>query len=93
MEENEELYDNKLTITVEDGTKAVINVLDIIDSYAYNKTFMIYTFENANETVFASVLNEDEYSYSLDTITSQEEINYINKEIDRVVNELVGQAA
>ncbi|MBR4178217.1 MAG: hypothetical protein IKR57_02570 [Bacilli bacterium] len=89
----EEKMDNKLLITVEDGSKAVINVLDIIDSYAYNKTFMIYTFENENKTVFASILNEDTYSYSLDTITNQDEINYINNEIDRVVNEIVGASA
>lgn len=79
--------DNKLTVTVEDGTQAVINVLDIIDSYAYDKTFIIYTFENENKTIFASILNEKEDSYSLDTITSQEEINYINSEINRVVSE------
>ena len=79
--------DNKLTITIENGTKAVINVLDIIDSYVYDKTFMIYTFDNDNQTVFASILNEDDTSYSLDTITSQEEINYINSEINRVVSE------
>ena len=89
----EDKLDNKLIITVEDGTKAVINVLDIIDSYAYNKTFMIYTFENENKTVFASVLNEGDYTYSLDTITSQDEINYINSEIDRVVKEYAVAAA
>ena len=79
--------DNKLPITIENGARAVINVLDIIDSYVYDKTFMIYTFDNDNQTIFASVLNEDDTSYSLDKITSQEEINYINAEINRVVSE------
>ena len=79
--------DNKLTITIETGASAVINVLDIIDSYVYDKTFMIYTFDNDNQTIFASVLNEDDTSYSLDKITSQEEINYINAEINRVISE------
>ena len=64
----EDIMDNKLTVTAEDGTRVEINVLDIIDSYAYNKTFT---------------------SYSLDTITNQEEINYINSEINRVANEVV----
>ena len=81
--------DNKLLITVEDGSKAVINVLDIIDSYAYNKTFMIYTFANDGRSVFASILSEDSSSYSLDTITNQDEINYINAEINRVCAENV----
>ena len=79
--------ENKLKITVEDGTEAVINVLDIIDSYVYDKTFMIYTFDNENHTIFASILNEGDTTYSLDPITNQEEINYINSEITRVASE------
>ena len=85
----ENIMDNKLTVTAEDGTQVEINVLDIIDSYAYNKTFMIYTFANENKSIFASILNERDTSYSLDTITNQEEINYINSEINRVANEVV----
>lgn len=85
----EDVMDNKLTVTAEDGTQVEINVLDIIDSYAYNKTFMIYTFANENKSIFASILNERDTSYSLDTITNQEEINYINSEINRVANEVV----
>ena len=85
----EDIMDNKLTVTAEDGTRVEINVLDIIDSYAYNKTFMIYTFTNENKSIFASILNETDTSYSLDTITNQEEINYINSEINRVANEVV----
>ena len=84
----EDKMDNNLTITIEDGTTAVINVLDIIDSYVYDKTFMIYTFDNENQTIFASVLNEGDTSYSLDSITSQDEINYINSEINRVASEV-----
>ena len=38
----EDIMDNKLTVTAEDGTRVEINVLDIIDSYAYNKTFKSY---------------------------------------------------
>lgn len=84
----EEVMENKLTVTAEDGTKVVINVLDIIDSYTYDKSFMIYTFDGEDKSIFASILNETDTSYSLDTITNQEEINYINSEIDRVSNEL-----
>ena len=83
----DDVMENKLKITVEDGTQAVINVLDIIDSYVYDKTFMIYTFDDKNNTIFASILNEDDTSYSLDAITNQEEIDYINSEIDRVASE------
>ena len=83
----EDVMENKLRITIEDGTQAVINVLDIIDSYVYDKTFMIYTFDDRNNTIFASVLNEDSTSYSLDAITNQEVIDYINSELDRVASE------
>ena len=75
---------NKLCITIEDGSKVNINVLDIIESSAFSKIFIIYTFEGEDETIFASILNEDENTYSLDPITNKEEINYINSEIDRV---------
>ncbi len=84
----DDYLENKLIITAEDGNKVLINVLDIIDSYTYNKTFMIYTFANENKSVFASILNEDSASYSLDTIINQEEIDYINAEINRVCSEL-----
>ena len=83
----EDIMENKLTITAEDGSRVEINVLDIIDSYAYNKTFMIYTFTNENKSIFASILNETDTSYSLDTITNQEEIDFINSEINRVTSE------
>lgn len=79
----EDKLDTKLTIKIEDGSNVTINVLDIIDSYTYNKTFMIYTLDGENRTVFASILNENDTSYSLDTITDQNEINYINSEITR----------
>lgn len=83
----EEKFDNTLNINFTDGTNATINVLDIINSYAFNKSFMIYTFSGNEGKIFASVLNESDTSYSLDTITSQDEINYITAEIDRVVAE------
>ena len=85
----DDMMEIKLAITTEDGNRVVVNVLDIIDSYTYNKTFLIYTFANENKSVFASILNESDTSYSVDTITNQDEINYINSEINRVTSELV----
>ena len=85
----DDMMDIKLAITTEDGNRVVVNVLDIIDSYTYNKTFLIYTFANENKSIFASILNESDTSYSVDTITNQDEINYINSEINRFSSELV----
>ena len=81
-----EEVNNKLKVTIEDGTIVDINVLDIVDSLEFNKTFIIYTVNNDEDTIFSSILNEDETSYSLDTITDQKELDFINNEIDRVVS-------
>ena len=81
------MEDNILKVSVEDGSIVDVNVLDIIDSARFNKTFIIYTVNDNEESIFASILNESETSYSLDTITDEKEINYINSEIDRVVGE------
>lgn len=79
--------DNKLEVNI-DGDKVKINVLDIIKSNVYGKTFILYTVNDENETVFASILNEKEDSYSLDPIVEKDEIDYINLEINRVAEEL-----
>ena len=80
------MEDNKLKVTIEDGSEVTVNVLDIIDYLEFNKTFIIYTVNDNNENIFASILNETETTFSLDTITDKREIDYINSEIDRVVD-------
>ena len=65
-----------------------VNVLDFVDSLEFGKTYIIYTVNDQSDTVFASILNETEDSYSLDTITDPKELDFINNEIDRVVSEL-----
>ncbi len=79
---------NKLEVTIEDGTIVTVNVLDFVDSLEFGKTYIIYTVNDQSDTIFASILNETEDSYSLDTITDQKELDFINNEIDRVVSEL-----
>ena len=79
------MEDNKLKVTIEDGSEVTVNVLDIIDSLEFNKTFIIYTVNDNNENIFASILNETETSFSLDTITDKREIDYINAQIDKAV--------
>ena len=79
---------NKLEVTIEDGTTVTVNVLDFVDSLEFGKTYIIYTVNDQSDTVFASILNETEDSYSLDTITDPKELDFINNEIDMVVSEL-----
>lgn len=81
------MKNNKLKVNIEDGSEVTVNVLDIIDSLEFNKTFMIYTVNDNDENIFASILNEKEETFSLDTITDNKEIEYINSEIDRIVGE------
>lgn len=81
------MENNKLKVTIEDGSEVTVNVLDIIDSIEFKKTFIIYTVNDNEESIFASILNEKEETFSLDTITDNKEIEYINSEIDRVVGE------
>ncbi len=85
------MEDNILKVTVEDGSIVNVNVLDIIDSARFNKTFVIYTVNDDKSNIFASILNEKEDSFSLDTIKEKEELDYINAEIDRVVEEVEGE--
>ena len=80
-------FNRQLKLTDENGVHVTINVLDIIDENPYNKEFIIYTLEGDDETVFASILNEREDSYSLDTIEKNEEIDYINTYLDNLEKE------
>lgn len=84
----EEEFNNKLNVALSDGTPVTISVMDIIDSNVYGKTFVIYYVSNKTDVLFASILNETDEGYSLDPITKKEEIDYINKEIDRVSVEI-----
>ncbi len=79
------MEDNKLKVTIEDGSEVIVNVLDIIDSLEFNKTFIIYTVNDNKENIFASILNETETTFSLDTITDSKEIEYINAQIDKAL--------
>lgn len=81
------MEDNILKVNAEDGSIVNVNVLDIVESARFNKTFVIYTVNDDKNNIFASILNEKEDSFSLDTISNQDEIDYINSEIDRVIEE------
>lgn len=83
-----DVFNNLLEVTSERGDLIQIRVYDILDENQYNKTFVIYTLVGEDTTIFASILNETETDYSLDSITSSEELKYINDEIDMIANEI-----
>jgi len=82
-----EEFNRQLKLTDENGVLVTINVLDILDENPYNKEFIIYTLDGDDNTVFASILNEKEDAYSLDTIEKDEEMNYINTYLDSLEKE------
>ncbi len=86
----EEKFDNKLTVMLENGRPLNIRVLDIIDSKEFNKSYILYTIDGDNESVFSSILNESDDVYSLETINSKEEMDFINSFIDNEVSEKEG---
>lgn len=78
---------NELNVQAEDGSLISIRVLDIDDSDEFKKAFIIYTLKDDNNNIFASILNENENSYSLETITDEREIEYIRARIETVMQE------
>lgn len=81
-------FNNLLEVTSERGDLIQIKVYDVLDENQYNKTFVIYTLAGEDSTIFASILNETDTDYSLDSITNSDELQYINNEIDMIVNEI-----
>ena len=83
MEDN----DNSLSLYDENGVLVNINVLDILDENEFGVEFIIYTLEGDDKTVYASILNEKEDSYSLDTIYDENQMQYINNYIETTIQE------
>ena len=79
---------NQLTITVETGEKKVANIFDIIDSYTFGKTFIIYNFVEDPDRLYASIVNETDTTVTYEPITNPDELQYIKAEVQRVANEL-----
>lgn len=73
-----------LTVTLADGRELVLDVIDILESEQFKKDFVLYTIKDKEDTIYASILNETETSYSLDTITEPAEIAYVNEEIKKI---------
>ena len=78
-----------LTVTSETGEPVQIFVLDIIKTKGLfrRKEIIIYCFVDKPGEVYASYLRETRDSFSLDTITDPKDIDFVNREIDRVVAE------
>lgn len=82
----EKEFDNTLNVQIENGGNITIQVLDIIDDNPFNKSFIIYSVPG-NDSIFASILNEGETDYSIDTIEDEKELEYINDIIKKAIEE------
>ena len=82
----EEEFDNTLVVKIENGNEITIQVLDIVEENPFNKTFIIYNVPG-DDSVFASILNEGENDYSLDTIEDEMELDFINDLIKETIGE------
>ncbi len=79
--------DNKLNVKL-NGKDITIDVIDIITSEEYNKEYIFYTIDNLPEDqIFASVLNEKEDSFSLDTIEDEEEYKHVSNLLLELAND------
>ena len=87
-----EEMDTKLTVNL-NGNDVVIDVIDIMESEEYNKEYIFYTIDGVeSKEIFASILNEKDDSYSLDTIEDDEEFDFVNKMIANMSLDLEEEA-
>ena len=83
------MEDRKLVVTNENGNEIEITVLDIV-STNYNgidKEYIIYKIGNKEEVII-SILDEKEESYSIRTIESMDEYNFIQ---NAILNSIEGE--
>ena len=91
LENEEEVFDNTLTVTYENNIPFTIEVLDIfkLDQYP-DKEYIFYT-KNEEEgeyiKTYVSVLNEQEETASLDAIEDEAEFNLVQQYINNQAGE------
>lgn len=75
-----------LKIANQDGKEMEIKVITILKTPDDTKSFLIYTFDDKadNVDIYASIIKEEENSYVLDSITSEEDWKMIQKAIQEL---------
>lgn len=72
------MNDNFIKVKTENGTNIILEILDMADDKATNKTYILYKLIN-NEDIFISRLNEKENSFSIETIDDKDEFDAIEQ--------------
>lgn len=72
------MNDNFIKVKTEDGNDIILEVLDMANDVNTNKTYIVYRLLN-NDDIFISILNENESSFSIDTIDDVDEFNAVEQ--------------
>lgn len=78
---------NILTIYNKDNQELNVEVLDIFYSEEFKKEYIIYMVVGDEQSVYASILIENNNSYNFVSIEDDKEYEYVNKKIDELVLE------
>ena len=76
--------DTKLNVVSENGNNVTIDVIDIFTKEGTDKEYILYSI---GDSIYASILVEDENSFGLKTIEDAKEMEIVTARI----NELVSQ--
>ena len=82
VEGNEQ--DTKLTVLSEDGKEITIDVIDIFNFEDNTTEYILYSIE---DNIYASILLEDDNSYTLKTIDNKEDYARVMMRIDELISE------
>ncbi|MBQ8219560.1 MAG: DUF1292 domain-containing protein [Bacilli bacterium] len=75
--------DTKLNVVNENNEELTIDVIDIFSVDDSDKEYILYTI---GEDVYASILEEDDTTFSLKTIESEDEKKLINERINELIS-------
>ena len=81
---------NILKLKTENGNFIEIEVYDIINNEENNKDYIVYSIKG-KEGAFISILNQNETSYSLDTIEDANEFKEIEDYLEQKLNKESGE--
>ena len=75
-----------INVTTEDGKTAELKVITIIKKPNSDKKFLLYVLDDTKDDVdiFASVLNETNESYTLESISEEDDWNFVQNTIQEL---------
>lgn len=75
--------DTKLNVISETGEELTIDVIDIFSLENIDKEYILYTI---GDDMYASILREDEDTFTLETIQDNREIEIVNERINELIS-------